>query len=55
MTVFTIIMTLFAIGWTLLVAVANGMRAAPGNFLGGSTVATAWTIAAVFWFAWWVG
>lgn len=55
MTVLTIIVTLCAIGWTFVVVVANGMRTAPRDFRGGDTLATAWTVAAVFWFAWWVG
>lgn len=51
----TIIMTLFAIGWTFLVITANALRTAPAGFIGGSTLAAWWTVAAVFWFAWWLG
>jgi hypothetical protein len=38
--------------WSGFVVLANGMRASPGEFRGGGTIAAAWVGAALLWLAW---
>lgn len=55
MIVFAILGTIAAIVWSVIVVIANGMRASPGEFQGQGTLIAAWLGAAILWLAWWFG
>jgi hypothetical protein len=53
MIVLAVLVTMFAVAFSFIVWLANGMRSAPGPLEGRGLIAAAWAIAGVFWLAWW--
>lgn len=51
MIVLAIVATLAAIGWTVVVLFANGMRSSPGETQGTFSVGLFWAVALVLWMA----